>query len=170
MRTINSYRSELNMTWQGFREVDRKALKRRLRDWDTQEWMEEMLHRPTLMGYREVKLCISYDKCYNNSKNSEYLAKARTNALQLEEHLGRGKADADTTCRLCKQGEGNLEHFMVECPELETKRENRIISKWRSQNKTQMTANILFKEKDHQSVGGMIKRMWLHRKELMKPP
>ena len=79
MRTVNRYRSDLNITWQEFREIDRKTLKRRLRDWDTQEWMEEMFHRPTLRWYREVKLYIDYDKCCNNSKNSEYLAKARTN-------------------------------------------------------------------------------------------
>ena len=48
--------------------------------------MEEVLYIPTLRWYREVKLYIGYDKCYNNSKNSEYLAKARTNALQLEEY------------------------------------------------------------------------------------
>ena len=63
-----------------------------------------------------------------------------------------------------------MEHFMVECPELEERRDSEIIRKWRSQDKTKMTANILFKEEEHQRVGGMIKRMWLHRKELMKPP
>ena len=68
MRTVNVYRSELNMTWQEFREVDRKTLKRRLRDWDTQKWMEEMFHRPTFRWYREVKLYIGYDNCYNNRK------------------------------------------------------------------------------------------------------
>ena len=69
----------------------------------------EVLHKPTLRWYREAKLNIGYDKCYNNSKNLEYLAKARTNALQLEEHLGRGRREADNTCKLCRQGEGNLE-------------------------------------------------------------
>ena len=97
MRTVYSYGGELNMTWQKFREVDRKALKRRLRDWDTQKWMEEMLQKPTLKWYREVKLCIGYDRCYNNSKNSEYLEKPRTSSLQLEEHLDRGKEGYDKT-------------------------------------------------------------------------
>ena len=56
---------------------------------------------------------IRYSRCYNNSKNSEYLAKARTNALQLEEHLGRGRRGFDNTCRMCRKEE-NLENFMVE--------------------------------------------------------
>ena len=58
MRTAKRYRQEINITWQEIREEDRKALKRRLRDWDTQKWMEEVLHKPTLRWYREVKLYI----------------------------------------------------------------------------------------------------------------
>ena len=84
-----------------------------------------MLHKPALKWHREGKLYIGYDKCYSNSKKSEYLAKARTDALQLEEHLGRGRRDADITSKLCRQGEGNLKYFMAECPELETKRQSK---------------------------------------------
>ena len=78
--------------------------------------------------------------------------------------------DADIKCRLCEQGVGDLEHFLVICPILEEKRERSIMEKWKSQDKMQMTVNILFKEEDHRCVGRMIRRMWTHRKELMKPP
>ena len=71
MRTANRYRLELNITWQDIREENRRALKRRLRDWDTQRWLEEVMYRPTMKWYREGKLHIGYDKCYSNSKNSE---------------------------------------------------------------------------------------------------
>ena len=70
MRTANRYRQELNITWQDIREEDRRTLKRRLRDWDTQKWLEEVLHKPTLRWYREAKLYIGYNKWYSNSKNS----------------------------------------------------------------------------------------------------
>ena len=90
--------------------------------------------KPTLKWYREGKLHIGYDKCYSNSKDSECLAKARINALQLEEHLGRGKVNADITCKLCKQKDGDLEYFLVECPELEGKREGSSMDKWKLQN------------------------------------
>ena len=100
MRTANRYSQELNMTWLDIREEDIRSLNRRLRDWDTQKWLEEVLHNSTLIWYREAKLYIGYDKCYSNSKNSVSLAKARINALQLEEHLGRGRREADNTCRL----------------------------------------------------------------------
>ena len=92
------------------------------------------------------------------------------NALQLEEHLGRGKVDANITCKLCEQGDGDLEHFLVVCHELEGKRESSIMDRWKSQDKTQMTVNILFREENYRCVGRMIRRRWTHRKELIKPP
>ena len=82
MRAANEYRRELNISWEEFRYIDRKTLKKQIRDWDTQKWME-MLNKPTLKWYREVKLYIGYGGCYRNNRNSEYLAKARTNSLQL---------------------------------------------------------------------------------------
>ena len=51
MRTANIYRRELNISCDEFREVDRKTLKRKIRDWDTQKWME-MLNKQTLKCYR----------------------------------------------------------------------------------------------------------------------
>ena len=89
---------------------------------NTQQWMEEILNKPTLQWYREAKLYIGYGNCYRNNWNSEYLAKARTNSLQLEEQLGRGKRDYDKTCKLYGQEEEDLEHFMVKCPRLQCKK------------------------------------------------
>ena len=65
---------------------------------------------------------IEYENCYRNNNNSTYLAKARTNSLQLEEHMGIKQPKYNTNCKLCGLGEENLEHFVVECPELEGKR------------------------------------------------
>ena len=61
-----------------------------------------MLNKPTLQWYSEAKLYIGYGECYRNNRNSEYLAKERTNSFQLEEHFGRGKRNYDKTCKLCK--------------------------------------------------------------------
>ena len=132
--------------------------------------MEEMLTKLTLQWYREVKLYIGYDNCYRNSRNSEYLAKARTASLQLEEHLGRGRKDYDKTCKLCFQEEENLEHFMVKCPLLQCKRNIEAIKTWEDLDTKKQTAYLLFKDKDYDRMGNMIKIMCLHRKELLKPP
>ena len=129
-----------------------------------------MFHRPTLRWYRELKLYIGYDRCYNISKNSEYLAKARINSLQLEEYLGRGKEGYIKKCKLCMQGEEDLEHFLVVCPMIQVKRDGEIMKKWQNLDDTKKTASILFKDREFERTGYMIKIMWLHRKELLKPP
>ena len=46
--------------------MDRKTMKKQIKEWDTQQWMEEMLNKPTLKWYKEVKLYIGYDSCYWN--------------------------------------------------------------------------------------------------------
>ena len=102
------YREEIGMTWEELMEMDKRELKLKIRDWDTQKWMEEVLNKPTLQYYREAKLYIGYDDCYRNNVNSDYLAKARTNCLQLQEYFGRRNRNLDKTCKLCNQGEENL--------------------------------------------------------------
>ena len=41
---------------------------------------------------------------------------------------------------------------------------------WRNIDKMKQTVDILFKEKRYDKTGGMIRRMWLHRKDLLRPP
>ena len=101
-----------------------------------------------------------------------FLAKARTNSLQLEEHLGRGKTNYNTTCKLCGQGEENLEHFLIECNKLEEKRDP-IIMEGPQMTAEDKTIQILFRNKNHQEVAQMIKNMWNLRKRMrddLRPP
>ena len=121
INTVNEYREKLEMPWDELRAIDRKSLKEKIKKYDTQMWLEGMFHKPTMKWYRIGKGKIEYEMCYRNNTCSTYLAKARTNSLQLEEHLGRGLPNYDTTCKLCGQEE-DLEHFIVRCPELEGKR------------------------------------------------
>ena len=145
-------------------------LKIRIRDWVNQKWLEEVMHKPTLKWYREGKFNIQYDMCYNNSTSSDYLAKARTNTLHLEEYHARRNRNHDKTCRLCGQAEEDLEHFLVVCPSLETKRDREIMEVWQSNDTKKQTVDILFNEKIFDKTGGMIKSLWLHRKDLLRPP
>ena len=126
--------------------------------------------KPSLQWYREAKLYIGCDECYRNNTNSDYLAKARTNCLQLEEYYSRGVRNYDKTCKLCKQGEEDLEHFLVICPKLQSRGNPEVTDKWKNLSTKQQTANILFKEKEYNRTGDMIKKMWLYRKDLLKPP
>ena len=77
IKTANTYRITLGVSWEELKFMNRKALKKQIKEWDTQQWMEEMLNKPTLQvqWYSEAKLYIGYDNCYRNNRNSECLAK-----------------------------------------------------------------------------------------------
>ena len=111
--------------------------------------------------------------CYSNNINSTYLAKARTNSLQLEDHFGRGMPGYDKTCKLCKTEEEDLEHFLVRCPDLDQKRNKEIMEQSTPMTSEERTLYILFKSKQYQEVGKMIRNIWeyrKHRKDKLKPP
>ena len=141
-----------------------------IREYDTQNWLEEVLHKPSLQWYRIGKKKIGYDLCYRNSKQSVYLAKARTNSLQLEVHLGRGSENYDKTCKLCRIENEDLEHFLIKCPVLQGKRDPGIIKTNTNQTSEQQTAHILFEEKQFARTARMIKSMWDYRKDMLRPP
>ena len=132
-----------------------------------------MMHKPSLKWYRIGKKNIGYEMCYRNNISSTYLAKARTNSLQLEDHLGRGIPNYDKTCKLCKTEEEDLEHFLVRCPDLNQKRNLEIMKKVIPMTSEEQTLHILFKCKQYQKVGKIIRNMWEYRKlrkDKLKPP
>ena len=67
IRTINEYREKLELSWQDLRSIDKKTLKKKIKDYDTQNWLEEVLHKPTLKWYRIGKNNIGYEMCYHNN-------------------------------------------------------------------------------------------------------
>ena len=69
--------------------------------------------------------------------------------------------------------EEDLEHFLVRCPELEVKRNRKIMKNELRMTSGERTLHILFKDKQHNEVGRMIRSMWnyrKHRRDKMKPP
>ena len=87
IKAANTYRQELGLSWEELRTMDRRSLKLKIREWDDQQWREELEVKPTLKWYKEGKPNIQYDLCYTNSISSSYLAKVRTNTLQVEEYF-----------------------------------------------------------------------------------
>ena len=132
------------------REIDRKTLKTRIREYDTRIWLKEMDKKPVLRYYRLGKQNIEYENCYRNNGHSAFLAKARTNSLQLEEHRGRGNPNYDTTCKLCGEEE-DIEHFLIKCRKLEEERDYRLIDGTQLDPENKII-QLLFMNKDHQEV------------------
>ena len=120
--------------------------------------------KTSLRWYRQGKENIGYERCYSNNINSTYLAKARIKSLQLEDHLGRGVAGYDKTCKLCKLEEEDLEHFLIKCPELEKKRNKEIMKNEQRMTAEKRTIQKLFKEKPYSEIGKIIRNMLEYRK------
>ena len=77
--------------------------------------------KPAARFYASEKKGIKYEYCYRNSYNSKLYARARLNALQLEEHKGRSNKNYNTTCKLYGKEKEDLIHFTVKCKKLERK-------------------------------------------------
>ena len=161
---VEEYRLELGLTWNRLKNIDRQSLKILVRKYDTQKW-KEGLHRKTSMRiYRLKKKERGYEHCYRNNSYSTFLAKARINSLQLEEHNGRGLRNYETNCKLCGEETEDIVHFLIKCKELENKRDYKLIDR-NIQNPEERLRELLYKNKEHQEVGKLIKNLWMLRKD-----
>ena len=129
-----------------------------------------MQEKETLKWYKRGKKKIGYDNCYRNTQSSKLLARARTNTLQVEEYVHRRDRNHNRICKLCRLEDEDLKHFMLRCPKLRSKRNNRIMRKWYNEDKDQQLIDILFNEKDYDNVRKMVRAMWILRKDLLRPP
>ena len=98
--TIKSYKIELGLTWEKLEKIDRASLRKIIREYDNDCWHRGLNSKSVLRFYSTEKKAIGYEFCYRNNYNSKLYARARTNALQLEEHKGRGNKSYNTTCKL----------------------------------------------------------------------
>ena len=80
-KAINDYREKLDMSWDDLRTIDKKSLKDKIKEYDTQIWLQEMFHKPTLKWYRIGKGKIGYEMCYKNNICSTYQAKGQDELL-----------------------------------------------------------------------------------------
>ena len=57
----NKYLNTLGISWGTFQQIDRKELKAKIRDWDNNQWLNELREQPTLHLYGEAKLNLGYE-------------------------------------------------------------------------------------------------------------
>merc|ERR1712179_873669 len=143
------------MTWGELREIDRKSLKEKVKEYDTWKWREGLMKKTSLRIYSLEKE-IMYEFYYKNNGLSRFLARARINALQLEEHKGRGQMNYDTSCKLCGKEKEDLVHFLIKCEKLEVERNYQVIDE-NIDNPEERMRKLLYRNRKHQEVGKQIK-------------
>ena len=150
------YREELKITWEDLEKLSKPALKKMVKEYDTDRWLEGMTKKISLRFYIQGKDAIGYEHCYRNNTNSTFLARARTNSLRLEEHNGRGNPGYDKTCKLCRKEEEDIVHFIIDCKELEEDRNYDLIDD-RLENSEEKMIELLFHNENFQEIGYMLK-------------
>ena len=170
IRATNTYLEKMKITWEQLLTWDKKLIKKTIKEYDNNNWLNELREKSTLHLYREAKLSMGYEECYSNTHASEFLAKARTNSLKLAEWKARGTNDANIMkCPLCKSPREDLEHFLIACRPLEQTRNREIFSKLPRTTNRLKTIYLLFELKSHwKETAEMIRSMWLKRKHILE--
>merc|ERR1711895_186805 len=164
--SIEKHMENLGISWEVLKKMPREELKRRVKEYDTKKWETSLQDLKTQKYYVQGKKKFGYDFCYRNSYDSTFLAKARLNALKLEEQIGRGKKGYDTTCKMCKTAKEDIVHFIMNCPELEEVRDYDLIKNSDESSQDRMI-DLLFKSDKLQEVGCMIRKMWQKRRKML---
>merc|ERR1712179_291989 len=118
------------------------------------------------MGIQE-KRDIKYELCYRNSLDSTFYAKARINALKLEEQIGRGKENYDKSCKLFGREDDDMVHFIVKCEKLEEARSKDLLDRG-TRDPEEVMRILLFRDERGQEIGRMIRNLWESRKKQLK--
>ena len=159
-KAANGYKNELGISWDDLQDLDKPSLKKLVRLYDTSEWEKGMAGKVSLRFYIQEKDKIKYENCYRNNANSLFLARARTNSIKLEEHKGRGIVGYDKTCKICKENDEDLVHFLIDCKKLEKVRDYDLIDKDILNSEDRMRS-LLFRNNRFQEIGNMIKNLWI---------
>ena len=104
--------------------------------------------------YTKEKERIGYEYCYKNNYNSTLYSRARMNALH-------------SPCKLCKDEEEDLEHFLIKCKALEKERNYEILEN-NTDDPEPKARKLLFRNENIQEVSKLIRSLWECRKKLMK--
>ena len=119
-KTTRGYMESVGMSITELERVSKHSLKKHIRKWDDRQWKEELEAKSSIELYRTCKPAIKEDMIYDNTASSVVLFQARSNTLPLGAR--KRYTDEETTCELCKQGEEDQYHFMLECTQLSEER------------------------------------------------
>ena len=116
--TIKTYMNELQISnLHQLMDIDENHLKKRIFDLDHEEWSAELLEKQTMVLYATFKNEIKEEKFYDNTFEASLIFKARSNVLKLD---WRNRfTDGNVICKLCKNEEESLEHFILRCNRLD---------------------------------------------------
>ena len=165
-KQLNEFLQEVNMRYGEIKTMKKEEIKKKIREWDTEKWKEELRSKSSVKIYRNFKEHMKDDGCYDNKFSSKLLFKARSNTLNLK--IENRHKNGDTSCDLCNEEKEDLVHFLLDCKILENKRNINIMTAFHDTNKENMVGKILHSKEEIEEVKQMIESLWNHRKKLIK--
>ena len=131
------------MTWEQMRIAIEIEVKGKIAGKVEEEWEQEIQMKSTLWLYRQFKDEMR-EEDYEGGERSKVWYRARTNCMWLGDRSGEEK------CQICGvETLENLEHFMLECRELEGERMGAIeLQRPREENSTEIMGRFLFEERN----------------------
>ena len=155
--------NEVKISEEDLNEMSKDEIKEKVRERDTEKWIEEISRKPRASLYKEYKGEIKEEKIYDNTYASELLFGARANSLDLNDlkkHTG-----GDTVCDVCGEEE-DLIHFLVRCKGLDDRRDEELVAKFRGSDDRSTAGRILFETTgdDVERLKRMLRNLWSSRK------
>ena len=117
MESTRKYCSWVGIEVEELRRISRNELKGLIAGVQDRIWKEELGRKVTLELYRTYKTEMEQEDSYDGRPDSTIWFRARTNCLRLGDrnrHLG-----GEVSCFMCREGTEDLEHFILDCRELE---------------------------------------------------
>ena len=159
VRIIGKYMREYEIA--GIMSMEGRNIRSKIEQMAEMRWREEVETKSTLALYRS-KLKICEEKFYNNTVASNIMFRCRTNTLRLgwRNRFGEGNIE----CSLCGEREETLEHFLLECVQL-----NAVRARYASGERLQLGKLLLFDRVTKEEVDmymGVVWELWKERKRL----
>ena len=166
-KRLDEYLGELGLVYGDLESLSKQQIKDRVRDNDIRLWGVELDKLSNVGLYREFKLKIREEGCYDNSLGSNLLFKARSNTLQLNDRKRHYKEDKDTSCKLCGEGREDMNHFILKCCKLTSKRRRGLIERTGGTTEKEILGGLLFKKENLKETKDMLEDLWREREVLI---
>ena len=149
MRTTRKYFEETDLNFRKIKELSKTQLKNILDKWDTRKWRDELESKSSMRIYRHWKENIKEEnEIYDNTPASVIFFRARANCLQINDR--KRFTNESMICPLCGEGEENLIHFLLQCPETSEGRTSQVTEFQQPyiENLEELVGTLLFREEN----------------------
>ena len=166
-KKLNEYLTEVGLEYGDLELMSKHQIKKKVRENDNKLWRGELEKLSSVGLYREFKLKVKDDGCYDSGFGSNLLFKARSNTLQLNDRKRHYKEDTDTSCRLCGEGREDMIHFMLKCDKLTYRRNRVLIERTGETTDKEILGGLLFKDDFCKETKEMLVDLWKEREILI---